>query len=493
MNNDRLQENKKQVESGLVKSSLKFLPFSLVIILLGYLLNYSTLVFVVGSILFMIGCLTPYISSKLNSKNLDYITIISFSVISTILYLLANKPGLIVLFFIPIGIACSYFNIKLLRFSFICIVVGINVSMFYISFSQKGFGLSLLINILVNIVFVSALNFIVYIFFKDFVQRANNIFNDVMSKEDTLIGVNNQISHTTKDLVDFSKSLEQQSFEASGGTEQITAEINDMLLGVSNQSKNIDNIYSKLLIIQNGIKNIQENIQKISDDSINTKLLASNGKTLIQQSSEKNIDVLDNTKTVEEKVLFLCSNIDTVFKFVDQVKQIASQSKLLALNASIEASRAGESGKGFAVVAEEVSKLAVQTTATASEIFNILDSLKKESIEVSSSMFYTKNTVEESVNLSREVGVNFTTIAISNENISEYIVSLSSDVAEHLITPIETIADDLADIRDSIHSHNTAINEMASVSEELTAMTEELNASTIKLANMSRTLESILE
>ena len=492
MNIDRLQENKKQVENSLVRSSLKFLPFSLIIILAAYFSKYSTILVALSTTIFIIGCLIPYISSKLYKRNLDYITIISFTLISTTLYLLGNKPGLIVLFFIPIGVACSYFSLRLLKFSFICLVVGMNLSMFYISYSQKGFGLSLLINILVNIVFITCLSIIVYIFFKDFVQRANNIFNDVMSKEKTLIGVNNQISHTTNDLINVANTLEQQSSEASGGTEQITAEINDMLLGVSNQSKNIDNIYSKLIIIQNGIKNIQENVEKISKDSFNTKSLASNGKCLIQQSSEKNIDVLGNTKSVEEKVNFLCSNIDTVFKFVDQVKQIASQSKLLALNASIEASRAGESGKGFAVVAEEVSKLAVQTTATASEIYDILDNLKKESSEVSSSMINNKNTVEEAVNLSREVGAKFTTIAISNENISEYITSLSNDVAEQLLTPIETITEDLATIRDSIHSHNTAINEVASVSEELTAMTEELNASAVELANMSRTLETLL-
>ncbi len=492
MNIDRLQENKKQVEAGLVRSSLKFLPFSLILLLAGYFLKYSTIIIAVSTILFIVGCLIPYISSKFYNKNLDYVTILSFTLISTTLYLLGNKPGLIILFFIPIGIACSYFSLRLLKFSFISLVVSMNLSMFYHSYSQKGFGLSLLINILVNIVFISGLSFIVYIFFKDFVQRANNIFNDVMSKEGTLIGVNNQISHTTNDLINVAKTLEQQSSEASGSTEQITAEINDMLLGVSNQSVNIDNIYSKLIIIQNGIKSIQENVQKISKDSFNTKSLANNGKSLIQQSSEKNIDVLGNTESVQEKVNFLCSNIDSVFKFVDQVKQIASQSKLLALNASIEASRAGESGKGFAVVAEEVSKLAVQTTATASEIYDILDNLKKESSEVSSSMLNTKSTVEEAVNLSTEVGANFTTIAMSNENISEYIALLSNDVAKQLLTPIETITDDLATIRDSIHSHNTAINEVASVSEELTAMTEELNASAVELANISRALETLL-
>lgn len=489
MDYDRLQENKIQVEAGLIKSSLMFLPFSLIIASLGYILKYSTILILICTIIFVVVCFIPYVCGKLfNNKHLDYATIISFSLISTTIFLFGNKPGLVILFFIPIGIACSYFSVKLLKFSFICMIIGLNISMFYISFSNKGLGMSLLINIAINIIFITALSIIVYFFFKNFVVRANNIFYDVISKEKTLLAINKQIGNTTNELINVAKTLESQSSEASDGTEELTAEINDMLLGVNLQSKNIDEVYSKLLIIQKGIKNIQENIKIISDNSLSTKLLATTGETLIKKSSEKDIDVLESIKTAQEKVNYLCSNIETVFKFVDKVQNIASQSKLLSLNAAIEASRAGASGKGFAVVADEVSKLAIQTAATVKEVYEILNKFKDESIEVSTTMNYTKNTVEEGVKLSRDVSLQFTTISNRNNDINEHIFELSSNVGKQLVSPIETITENLGNIRDSIHSHNSAINEVASVSEELTAMTEDLNSSAEELTNMAKSL-----
>jgi methyl-accepting chemotaxis protein len=107
-------------------------------------------------------------------------------------------------------------------------------------------------------------------------------------------------------------------------------------------------------------------------------------------------------------------------------------------------------------------------------------------------MGYTKNTVEEGVNLSREVSLQFTTIAKRNTDITNNIKELSGNITKQLVTPIETITGNLGNIRDSIHSHHNAINEVASVGQELTAMTEELNDSAVNLATMSKTLESLL-
>ena len=495
MNYDRMQDNKRKVDAHLVKSSFMFLPFSIILLALGLYLKYDSKMTIVTTLIFVIGCLIPKICSKIGTMHLSYVSIISFTIISATIYYLGNqignKPGLLILFFIPIGIACYYFSINLLKFSFICMIIGVNFCMFLTSLSHKGIGISLLINVLINLIFISILSLIVYLFFKYFVQRANDIFNDVMNKEETLLNVNAQISDTTKDLIKVAKSLELQSAESSGGTEEITAEINDMLQGVSKQSENIDDVYSELLIIQKGIKSIQENIKIISENSLSTQALANNGTSLIQKSSQKDIDVIASIKTTQQKVNYLCANIDSVFKFVDKVQSIASQSKLLALNASIEASRAGASGKGFTIVADEVSKLAIQTAATVKEVYEILDKFKKESIEVATTMDFTKNTVEEGVNLSREVSLQFTTIAKRNVDINNNIVELSDNVTKQLVTPIETITGNLGNIRNSIHSHHNAINEVASVGEELTAMTEELNTSAVSLATMSKTLESL--
>jgi Methyl-accepting chemotaxis protein len=492
MNIDRLEENKKQVDASIVKSSLKFIPFSVLLGILGYFLKYNLVEIMIGPSIFIISCLLPYFFSKLNYKNINKVSIISFTMISSLIFYIGNKPGLMLLFFIPIGIACCYFDQGLLKFSFIIMTVGVNVSMFITSLMHKGWGMSLLINVAVNISFLSLLSFVAYIFFRDFVRRAKNILQDVFQKEDKLLGVNRQIGDTTNELISAAKALERQSGETSGSTEQISEEINNMLTGVTSQSNNIDEVYNKLLVIEKCIKAIQENIIKISEESANSQLFANNGKTMIEQSSLKDNDVIASLKSMENRINFLCSNIDTAYEFVNQVKQIASQSKLLALNASIEAARAGDTGKGFAIVADEVSKLAVKTTATATEVNNILDNLKKESGEVSAAMNLTKSTVEEGIKQSREVDEKFETIVSNNESINKYILTLSEDVTDKLVKPIEIITHNLVTMRDSIHAHNEALNDLASISEELSAMTEELNSTSVELSNSSKSLGDLL-
>ncbi len=491
---DRLQENNKQVDANVIKISLRLLPFSIVLAFLSYILAYSIQIIFFGIGLFTLGCLLPFLSSKLHINHTKYIAIISFTIISTTIYGIGVEiPGLLLLYLIPIVISCCYFDMKLLNFTFVLVCIGINIGFLPHLILANGLSTRFFINLSINIVFITVLTLLIFIFFKDLVKRTILIFQDVMGKEGKLLKVNEKIASTTNDLINIVKSLENQSSEASGSTEQMALEINDMLIGVTNQTNTVDEVYNKLLIIQEGIKDVQENVQKISGDSNHAHALANDGKILIGQSSEKDNDVINSINSADEKVIFLCSNIDTAFDLVNKVTQIAAQSKLLALNAMIEAAKAGESGKGFAVVADEVTKLAAQTTATATEVNNILDNLKEESNNVSLAMNYAKDTVEEGIRLSREVDDKFATIVSNNNNINDYIISLSGDVNKQLVKPIEIITMDLEKIKNSIHSHNNAINELASVSEELSAMTEGLNNTSAEVSNTSKSLEALMQ
>ncbi len=492
MNFTRLQENKKQVDSYIAKSSLKFLPFTLFFIIGGISTKENILSTILCTVIFAIGCISPYICNKLCFKNIDYITIIGFTLISSLLYFQFEKPGLIMFFFIPIGIACCYFNIKLLKFSFVMMVLGINLSLFFSSLLNKGWSTSLMFNILFSIVFFSLLSIVVYFFFRQFVQRANNIFQDVMSKEESLLSVNKKLNDTTGELVNVAKILEQQATEASGGTEEITAEINDMQLGVSKQSTDIDHVNFEILTIKNGIENIQQSIGIVMDHCLSTNLLAVRGKELIQQTSDKDSEVLNSINIAQDKVNLLSSNVDIVFGFVSKIQQISTQSKLLALNASIEAARAGVEGKGFTVVASEVTSLAAQTNKLSSEVFSILDNLKNDTEEVCTTMLQTKETVEADINLSREIISQFNTIASSNDTINNNIEALTTNVKNQLVTPIETIIHNLESLQTSIHSHNNAISEVAGSSQEITSMAEELSSSAASLVDISNQLESLL-
>lgn len=493
MDNLNLKENQKKVDSIVIKSSLLFAPVSILLLVLGFILKYNTAVSIILSLIFLCGCLLPYISSKLFSIEISYVALISFTIISSSVYYFADKDGLIMLFFIPVGISCCYFDMKLLKFSFVLLAAGMDISMFFISLSHKGWGISLLINLIINTLFIICVSFLVYLFYRNFVIRADKIFHDVMEKEDILLDVNKQVTATANELLDVVGTLEHKSSETSAGTEHLTEELSHMQASVSSQTSEIDEVYNKLLIIEKGIYSIQENVNRIQKDSYDALELANGGKSLIEQSSLKDNDIIDSIKSMEDRTNNLCNNIDIAFQFINDVQKIATQSKMLSLNASIEAARAGETGRGFAVVADEVSELATQTTATVQKVRNLLENLKTESNEVIYAMNATKDSIEEGVTLSREVDIKFETIVKNNDSINEYILSLSNDVTSKLVHPIEKITQNLEGMKNIIHSHSSAIDDLASVSEKLSSMTGELNASAIELSNSSKSLISVLK
>jgi methyl-accepting chemotaxis protein len=492
MDQSRLQKNRAQVDHYVVKSSLMFLPFAVFFIIGGIYTKASALSTILCTFIFVIGCTSPYLCYKMHSKRIDYISIIGFTLLSSILYLQFDKSGLIMFFFIPIGIACCYFSTVLLKFSFIMMILGINISMFFSSLLKNGWSAGLIPNIVVSIIFFSILSLVVYLFFRQFIQRANNIFQDVMSKEAFLLDVTNNVSSTTEELLSVAKILEQQATEASGGTEEITAEINNMQSGVSRQSAEIDQVNAEILTIKDGIESIKQSIDIIMDHSQTTQSLVRNGKELIQQTSDKEDAVLDSIYAAQNKGSLLSSNVDIVLSSVSKIQEIANQSKLLALNASIEAARAGAEGKGFAVVAAEVTKLSAQTTKLSLEIVQILDNLKKDTLDVCATILQTKDYVEADVALSREIISEFNTIAQDNDTINNHIEALSNNVKNQLVIPIETIIRNTENLQASIHSHNSAIGEVAASSEELTSISEELSSSAINLVEISNQLKELL-
>ncbi len=493
MDKMNLKESHDHIDAIVIKYSIFFAPLSILMIILGWILKYNVATSAFFALLFLCGCLLPYISSKWFSFQTSYVAVVSFTIISSLIYYYGDKDGLIMLFFISVGIACCYFDMKLLKFAFILLVVGMDASMFFISLGSKGWGLSLLINFITNTLFISIVSFTVYLFYKNFVIRADKIFHDVHQKESVLLEVNQQIVTTANELVNIAGILENQSSETSAGTEQIAAELSNMSISVSEQTSQIDEIYDKLLIIEKGINGIQENVDKIRKDSHETIELANDGKAIIQLSSNKDNDTINSIKLTESRLEHLCKNIDQAFEFINDVQTIAAQSKMLALNASIEAARAGEAGRGFSVVAGEVSGLATQTTTIVQKVNDLLNDLKHESSELAHAMNVTKASIEEGITLSRRVDKKFATIFTNNDSINEYVLTLSSDVTQQLAHPIERITQSLEGMKDIIHHHKSAINDLASVSEELSGMTEELNASANELAHSSKTLAAVIK
>lgn len=172
----------------------------------------------------------------------------------------------------------------------------------------------------------------------------------------------------------------------------------------------------------------KEGTQAAYSIAIETKDLSVEGAETIFNTLNKIQEISKLFEETLKEVNVLNNKAQSITKIVQTIKEIADQTNLLALNAAIEAARAGEAGRGFAVVADEVRKLAEKTSASTLEIGKTVSEIQDETNVVAESMKIGVKSVEEGVGFANKAGESIEKIKYDAQNVVEVIEKLSKDV-----------------------------------------------------------------
>jgi methyl-accepting chemotaxis protein len=182
------------------------------------------------------------------------------------------------------------------------------------------------------------------------------------------------------------------------------------------------------------IGDIAKNAASASGTSVRAMESAASGKTLADRSVETVNRVSRSTVELSGMVEKLNKRVAEISGITTVIKGIADQTNLLALNAAIEAARAGEQGRGFAVVADEVRSLAERTIKATEEITDKIDAVKKESEQTAKSMDGATNEVLKAVGDIRGVGESFGAIVTAIRNARDQVTLIATAVEQQSAT-----------------------------------------------------------
>lgn len=262
---------------------------------------------------------------------------------------------------------------------------------------------------------------------------------------------------------------------SSEGADQIAATIEELSNTAVMLAENVQDVNAKAIDMGNDINEISNEVATLnshSDTMAKARDKAENSMVSVLDSSNKSADAVNQ---ISEQVQNTNSAILEINKAVELILDIASQTKLLSLNAGIEAARAGDSGKGFSVVAEEIKKLSEQSTIGAESIKEIADNIFEKS--------------NLSVNLSKEI---CQIIDDEKKDIME-----TQECFEDLTAAIDgsmTVAANIHDKVTQLEEIKTAIianiNDLSAISEENAASNQQMSASITSIAESVKTVSA---
>ncbi len=320
---------------------------------------------------------------------------------------------------------------------------------------------------------------------KDEIAVLGNAVNQMAGSLQGLIG---EIKNTSEHVVSASEELTASASETSRATEQITSTIQEVATGTENQVKSVDDCAASIERLSNGIEQVASSAHNVNITMDATLEKSDNGNKAVQNAINQMDSVNKSVDELSVVIKGLGARSQEIGNILDVITDISAQTNLLALNAAIEAARAGEQGRGFAVVADEVRKLAEQSANSAQQISEMISVIQEETKFAVQSMTSTVQEVSEGIATVNIANESFEEIQQAIKGVSQQILDVTTS-SEQMSVSIEEINKVMNLIIEMTGLTATGTQNITSATEEQLSSMEEITASAISLSQMSEKLQ----
>ncbi len=260
----------------------------------------------------------------------------------------------------------------------------------------------------------------------------------------------------------------------SSASNQLSAQIEESERGSQEQASRVGETATAMEEMNSTVLEVARNAGAAADASARTKIQAEEGAVIVREAVSGIQNVQEVSLALKEDMSLLASQADSISEIMGVISDIADQTNLLALNAAIEAARAGEAGRGFAVVADEVRKLAEKTMASTTDVGKTVTNIQKS---VSQSMVQVDRAVEliaAATEKSNKSGEALGSIVVTVDDAADQVRAIAA-ASEQQSATSEEINRSIGHINDISIQTARAMQEAASAVSDLAAQAQALS------------------
>lgn len=291
--------------------------------------------------------------------------------------------------------------------------------------------------------------------------------------EDFTGAIADSINFAIDQLRDLVSRINETSQEVARYTQSTQSVTNQLAEASEHQAQEIAGASAAMNEMALSIDQVSENASESADVAKRSVTIATNGADVVNRSIEGMDTIREQIQETSKRIKRLGESSQEIGNIVALINDIADQTNILALNAAIQASMAGEAGRGFAVVADEVQRLAERSTSATKQIENLVKTIQADTNEAVISMELTTSEVVRGATLAKDAGVALDEIQSVSTTLAKLIESISSAAqlqsasASHIANTMNVVQDITSQTTTASFDTARSVSELANMAESL--------------------------